>query len=110
MPHAKNSARPVKAKTKQLELFAPVPEAPVLEAPPRLSMKPILDLAEARRRRDHGMEVVDRSAAFAEAADRAILHAARTWAAFCIDEVWQFVDGDYDVDKRAMGAGSRPTS
>ena len=86
----------------QLDLFA-APAPPAREARP-VSGKPILDLAEARRRRDHGIVIVDKSAAFAEAADRAIMQAARTWSAFCIDEVWQFVDGDYDVDKRAMGS------
>lgn len=68
------------------------------------SQKPVLDLAEARRRRDVGMTVVDVSSAFAAAADRAIYEAARTWSAFVVDQVWQFVDGDYPVDKRAMGS------
>ena len=86
------------------------PKEPLLpfDAPPPAQRgrtpKPVLDLAEARRRRDAGMVQVDVSAAFAAAADRAIYHAARTWSAFVVDQVWQFVDGDYPVDKRAMGS------
>jgi len=49
------------------------------------------------------MAVVDRSEEFAEAADRAVELAARHCSAFIVDQVWQYVDGEYSVDKRAMG-------
>jgi len=64
---------------------------------------PLLDLAEGRRRRDAGMDAVDNSAEFQYAADRAVAQTARVFSSFVVDQVWQYVDGDYGVDKRAMG-------
>ena len=64
---------------------------------------PLLDLAEGRRRRDAGMDAVDKSSDFQYAADRAVAQTARVFSSFVVDQVWQFIDGDYGVDKRAMG-------
>ena len=91
-----------KRRLKQPGLFES-PTTPPTARPSPTSGKPVLDLAEGRRRRDHGMAIVDKSTEFQYAADRAVAQTARTYSAFCVDEVWQFVDGDYDVDKRAMG-------
>jgi hypothetical protein len=96
MSQQKNTRR----KVKQRSLFdAPPPTPP----PPADGGKPVLDLAEGRRRRDRGMEIVDKSTDFQYAADRAVAQAARVYSAFTVDVVWQFVDGEYGVDKRAMG-------
>jgi hypothetical protein len=71
--------------------------------PKRRRNTPLLDLAEGKRRRDAGMDVVDKSVEFQYAADRAVAQTARIFSSFVVDQVWQFVDGDYGVDKRAMG-------